>query len=210
MTAEIKFWNDLAERYARQPVANPSAFERKIDVTRSRMKPTDVVLDIGCGTGSLALRLAPSAAELHGLDMSSEMIRIARGKAEAEGASNVTFHVGAFDSSFELFPSESLDGVGAYSLFHLLEDRPAALARIYRLLRPGGFFVSSTICLGESWVPYRPILKVMRWLGKAPRVSTLQKQVLEDEVSAAGFTGLSQPEVGAEPALAFIVAEKPR
>lgn len=209
MTAEAAFWNDLAERYARQPLANPGAFERKIEMTRSRMKPTDVVLDIGCGTGSLALRLASGAATIHGLDISSEMIRIARGKAEAEGAANVSFHVGPFDSS-ELFEPESLDGVCAYSLLHLVEDLPAALGRIYRLLRPGGFFISSTVCLGDSWVPYRPILRVMRWLGKAPRVNTLRKRSLEDELRRAGFDSLEQPDVGAEPTIAFIVAEKPR
>jgi arsenite methyltransferase len=210
MTAEAAFWNGLAERYSRQPVANPGAFERKIAITQSRMKPSDVVLDIGCGTGSLALRLAPSAAMVHGLDISSEMIRIARGKAQAEGAANVSFHVGPFDSSLEVFEPESLDGICAYSLLHLVEDRPAALARIYRLLKPGGFFVSSTVCLAESWVPYRPILQVMRWLGKAPRVAILLKRVLEDELRGAGFTGLSQPDVGAESTVAFIVAEKLR
>jgi hypothetical protein len=45
MTAEAAFWNDLAERYSRQPLANPNAFERKIAVTQSRMKPAHVVLD---------------------------------------------------------------------------------------------------------------------------------------------------------------------
>jgi arsenite methyltransferase len=209
LTAEAAFWNDLAERYARQPLANPGAFERKIAITQARMKPTDVVLDVGCGTGSLALRLAPCAATIHGLDISNEMIRIARGKAQAAGAANVSFHVGPFDSSFELLEPESLDGVCAYSLLHLVEDRAAALGRIYRLLRPGGFFVSSTVCLGESWLPYRPILQVMRWLGKAPRVSSLLKRVLEDEVRRAGFVRLAQPDVGAESTIAFIVAEKP-
>ena len=48
------FWNKLAEKYARQPVANPAAFERKIAATQSLMTPDDVVLDVGCGTGSLA------------------------------------------------------------------------------------------------------------------------------------------------------------
>lgn len=210
MTAQAAFWNELAPRYARQPLSNPGAFERKIAITQARMKPTDVVLDVGCGTGSLALRLAASAATIHGLDISSEMIRIARDKAQAEAAANVSFHVGPFDSSFELFAPESLDVVCAYSLLHLLEDRPAALGRIYRLLRPGGFLVSSTVCLGESWLPYRPLLQVMRWLGKAPWVDILPKCELEDQVRRAGFTGVCQPEVGAESTIAFIVAEKPR
>jgi ubiquinone/menaquinone biosynthesis C-methylase UbiE len=197
----------LAERYARQPLANPGAFERKIEITRSRMKPADVVLDIGCGTGSLALRLAASGATIHGLDISSEMVRIARGKAQAEGVANVSFHVGAFDA-FEVFEPASLDGICAYSLLHLVENVPATLSRIYSLLRPGGFFVSSTVCLGDSWVPYRPILEVMRWLGKAPRVHSLRKRVLADEMRRAGFTGLEQPEVGADSTIAFVVAQK--
>jgi hypothetical protein len=50
----------------------------------------------------------------------------------------------------------------------------------------------------------------MRWLGKAPRVAILRKRVLEDEVRSAGFAGLSQPDVGAESTIAFLVAEKPR
>lgn len=208
MTAEAAFWNDLAERYARQPVANPGAFERKIEITRARMKPTDVVLDVGCGTGSLALRLASSARVLHGLDISSEMIRIANSKAQAEAAANVRFHVGALDT-IELFEPESLDGVCAYSLLHLVDDLPATLARIFQLLRPGGFFVSSTVCLGESWVPYRPILEVMRWLGKAPRVQMLHKRDLEDALRHAGFSAITQPDVGASSNIAFIVAEKP-
>jgi hypothetical protein len=49
----------------------------------------------------------------------------------------------------------------------------------------------------------------MRWLGKAPRVNSLLKRGLEDELLSAGFVGLAQPDVGAESTIAFIVAEKP-
>ena len=128
VTDDAAFWDGIAEKYAKQPVANPEAFDAKIAMTKSRMKATDVVLDIGCGTGSLALRLAGSAAQVHGLDISSEMIRIANGKARAHEVNNVTFHVGPFDETFRVFEAGSLDGICAYSLLHLVEDRSAALA----------------------------------------------------------------------------------
>lgn len=210
MTADATFWDNIAARYAKKPVANPEAFEAKIKITKSRMKPSDVILDIGCGTGSLVLRLAGSAAHAHGLDISKEMTRIANEKAEAQKVDNVTFHTGPFDETFRELGDGSLDGVCAYSLLHLVDDRAAALAKIFRLLKPGGFFISSTVCLGESWVPYAPILWIMRKLGKAPMVKIFDKPTLEDDVRRAGFAELSQPDVGAEPTIAFLVAEKAR
>ena len=135
---DATFWNAIAERYAAKPVEDPDAFERKIEITKALLRAHDVVLEVGCGTGSLALRLAPALAHLHGVDLSSEMIRIARAKVAASAARNITFH--------------------------------------YRLLKPGGCFVSSTPCLAESRVPMGAILKIMKWVNKAPWVGVFSRE----------------------------------
>jgi len=208
VSTEAAFWNDQAAGYSQKPVANPDAFERKIAITRAQMSPTSTVLDIGCGTGSLALRLADACAHVHGLDISDEMARIAREKAAAQGVDNVSFFVGPFDASFTTIAPGSLDGVCAYSILHLLDDRAGALAQIFELLKPGGFFVSSTPCL-RSRVPYAPILWLMRKLGIAPRVQIFDQATLQGDMKAAGFVDIQAPDVGAKGTTAFIVAKKP-
>lgn len=202
-----QFWDDLAERYAKKPVEDVPAYQRKLAATKARLTPTDVILDIGCGTGSLALELSPLVSQVHSLDISSEMLKIARQKAADQGASNITFHKTTLEAHAGFEP-ESFDGICAYNILHLLDDRPATLRRIFELLKPGGFFVSSTVCLGESHVPYRPLLTVMRWLGKAPRVYVVRTDTIQAEMREAGFTKVAGLDVGVKKTTAFIITDK--
>ncbi|MFT6144843.1 MAG: ubiquinone/menaquinone biosynthesis C-methylase UbiE [Myxococcota bacterium] len=206
MSADPTFWNNVAEKYAASPVDNPDAFDRKTEITLSHLTPESTVLDVGCGTGSFALRLAPHVRAVHGLDLSSEMVRIAKGKAA--DAANVTFHTGPFDASFTAIEDGTLDMLCAYSLLHLVEDRAATLAQMYRLLKPGGIFVSSTACLAEGWMPYKLIIPVMQFIGKAPFVSIIRTSTVMEDIQKAGFTDAERLDVGAAAQTTFIVAHK--
>ena len=206
-TAET-FWNNIAERYAQKPVANPDAYQAKLKATKARLRPQDTVLDIGCGTGSLALELAPHVSEVHSVDISSEMIRIANQKAAAAGVDNVTFHA-ATVAELPPFGPERFDVVCAFNILHLVKDLPGALARLYALLKPGGHFISTTPCLGEGFVPYKPIITVMRWLGKAQAVEVFPVARLEAEMGKAGFVELERPTVSSDKTTAFVLARKP-
>lgn len=52
MERTIRFWDRIAEKYAKQPIANPEAYEEKLRLTRRRLTPDSSVLEFGCGTGS--------------------------------------------------------------------------------------------------------------------------------------------------------------
>jgi len=59
MNQSVKFWDKIAERYSRQPVADEAAYQKKLQVTREYLKPDMEVLEFGCGTGSTAIAHAP-------------------------------------------------------------------------------------------------------------------------------------------------------
>ncbi len=84
-------------------------------------------------------------------------------------------------------PNGSYDMVLALNLLHLVPDRAAALARIHRLLKPGGVFISSTVCLADRLWFLRPVIPVLQWVGKAPYVSFVSAKGMLREVASAGF-----------------------
>lgn len=206
MTADTKFWNSVAEKYAAQPVRDVAAFDRKKAFSRKHLTREAKVFEIGCGTGSLALSMAIHAGEIHAMDVSEAMIRIANEKKRAQGADNVTFHTGTIEAA--PFEDGTFDAVWAYSILHLIEDRRGALQRCHALLRPGGVLISSNVCLIESWVPYRPMIAVMRWLGRAPKVHFYDRATIVRELEETGFEDVAEVDVGANKIVAFMVARK--
>jgi ubiquinone/menaquinone biosynthesis C-methylase UbiE len=195
--ANTRFWDGAARKYAAQALADPAAYERTLESTRGHLKPTDVVVEFGCGTGTTALKLAPAAARIVASDISPEMIAIAREKAAAERVSNVEFAVATPEAA--PWPDASFDAAIAFNLLHLIEARHTALANIHRLLKPGGLFISKTPCLGDANPIYRVLVPVMRLVGKAPYVAFLSNNDLEREITVAGFEIITRERHGSKP-----------
>ena len=121
MADSAAFWDEIADKYAKQPIKDRASYEKTIERVRERLEGTERVLEIGCGTGSTALLLAPNCKELIASDISSRMVEIARDKAAAEGVDNVRFdHANVFDEALE---EGSFDVVMAFNLLHLVDDR---------------------------------------------------------------------------------------
>ena len=186
IAAATRFWDRIAERYAADPIKDMAGYERTLERTAALLKPTDSVVEIGCGTGTTALRLAPSVSRIIATDVSPAMIAIARKKAEAKGCANVTFEARAAEETGG--PAGFHDAVLAFNVLHLVADRAAVLAEAHRLLKLGGMFISKTPCLKEMNPLIRLAIPVMQLIGKAPPVDVFGAAELEAAVAAAGFT----------------------
>ncbi|KZY48871.1 hypothetical protein A3731_27110, partial [Roseovarius sp. HI0049] len=193
MIAAQDFWDKAAQGYARSPVRDEAAYATTLDRVRAHLAPADHVLELGCGTGTTALKLADAVAHITATDISGEMVRIGQEKAAAEAITNVTFLRGA-PGDAALAQHGPYDVVTAFNLLHLIDDLPGYLARVAPLVKPGGLFISKSVCRpdpGEAGFKFRAIrliLPVMQALGKAPYVAFRPIPALEAEIEAAGFT----------------------
>ncbi|MBT8442529.1 MAG: class I SAM-dependent methyltransferase [Gammaproteobacteria bacterium] len=182
---EARFWNRIAKRYARKPVADQQAYETKLAKTDSYLKPTDQMLEIGCGTGTTAIHHAPNVAHVLATDISGEMIAIARGKAEAANVTNIDFKVASVDNL--LAQAGSFDIILAHSILHLLPDVDRVLVQLHELLTPGGLLISSTACVRDIMPLFRCVGPLGKLLRVMPYVNVFGQSELEAWFAATGF-----------------------
>lgn len=202
------FWDRAARKHARSPIKDLAGYDRTIARTIELLKGPKSVLEIGCGTGMTALKLAPAVGRIVATDVSGEMIAIAGEKAEALDCRNAEFSVGSVEEA--LTHNGSYDAVLAFNLLHLIAQRRSILEQIHRKLKPGGLFISKTPCLSEMNSLIRLAVPPMRWIGLAPHVDFFTAVELEEEIANAGFEITERARHGSKPrdARIFLVARR--
>lgn len=184
--AQVRFWNRLARRYALDPIADPAGYEATLRRVAGLLEPGHSVLEIGCGTGTTALRLAAGTRRMLATDLSDEMIAIAREKLAADPVAGLRFELAAAEAGAP--DGERHDAVLAFNLLHLVADLDRTLAAVARSLEPGGLFVSKTPCLSEMNVLVPAVvLPVMRAFGRAPSVGVFDAARLRAAIARHGF-----------------------
>lgn len=154
-------------------------------VRHSRMRPSDRVLDVGCGTGVVSITAARLGAHATGLDLTPELLERARENARISGVA-IEFHEGDVENL--PFANEAFDVV--LSQFgHMFAPRPAlAIAEMLRVLRPGGTVAFST------WPPEEMIGRMFslraKYLppppqGVTPPVQWGEEKIIRDRLGGA-------------------------
>jgi SAM-dependent methyltransferase len=154
----------------------------------AEIAPGEVVLDLGSGGGIdvlLSARRVGPTGKAYGLDMTDEMLALARENARKAGATNVEFLKGEIEHI--PLPDRSVDVIISNCVINLSSDKDQVLREAFRVLKPGGrFAVSDVVTRGDIEPAIRA--SVLAWVGCV--AGALDEQVYRDKLAAAGFTGI--------------------
>ncbi|MDO6563168.1 class I SAM-dependent methyltransferase [Amphritea sp. 1_MG-2023] len=207
MIKSDKFWDKTAEKYSKKAVPDEEKYQNKLAETQAFLSEDMHVLEFGCGTGTTALHHAAAVRKIDAIDISQKMIEIARGKAAKAEINNVAFTLGTL-KDFNAGAC-SFDAVLGLNVIHLVANRTELIAEVARILKPGGVFVSSTGCLGNSSFRFlKFIAPLFKLTGLIPDIFIVSEAQLADEIKNAGFSIERQWHHGPQGIDVFIIAKK--
>jgi arsenite methyltransferase len=151
----------------------------------AKLQPGEVVLDLGSGGGIDVLlsakRVGPSG-KAYGLDMTDEMLDLARSNQKKAGVENVEFLRGTIEHI--PLPNDSVDVIISNCVINLSGDKDQVLREAFRVLRPGGrLAVSDVVVRGEVPADVRKSMEL--WVGCI--AGALEENEYTEKLSAAGF-----------------------
>jgi SAM-dependent methyltransferase len=153
------------------------------------LKPGETVLDLGSGGGIdvlLSARRVGPTGKAYGLDMTDDMLALARENQRLAGVENVEFLKGEIENI--PLPGASVDVVISNCVINLSADKSQVLREAFRVLKPGGrFAVSDVVVRGEVQEQVRT--NMLLWVGCI--AGALEERKYAAKLSEAGFSGIS-------------------
>jgi SAM-dependent methyltransferase len=154
----------------------------------AELKPGETVLDLGSGGGIdvlLSAKRVGPMGKAYGLDMTDEMLALARENQRKAGVQNVEFLKGEIEQI--PLPDNSVDVIISNCVINLSADKDRVLAEAFRVLKPSGrFAVSDVVVRGEMPAAIRHSVEL--WIGCV--AGALEEQEYRDKLAKAGFAGV--------------------
>ena len=155
----------------------------------AELKPGETVLDLGSGGGIdvlLSARRVGPTGQAYGLDMTDDMLALARENQRKSGLTNVEFLKGEIEHI--PLPDNSVDVIISNCVINLSADKDAVLREAFRVLKPGGRFAVSDVVVRGTDVPADVRKSMELWIGCV--AGALEETEYRDKLAGAGFTNV--------------------
>ena len=210
MNKTEKFWDKVSNKFDKRSQKFDQTEIKTLENTNKYLNVSDMVLDFGCGPGTMAIKIADNVKNIHGIDISPKMIDAAKRKAVERKIENIDFTQSTiFD---ERYKRESFDVILAFNILHFLEDTQKVMTRINELLKPKGLIISVTPCLGEKKSFINILIFLLVFLqtkmGMAPYIRFFRISEFEDSIANANFQIVETESLHSIAEQYFIVAKK--
>jgi 2-polyprenyl-3-methyl-5-hydroxy-6-metoxy-1,4-benzoquinol methylase len=167
----------------------------------AELTPGDVVLDLGSGGGIdvlLSARRVLPTGKAYGLDMTDEMLALARENQQTSGLTNVEFLKGEIEHI--PLPDNSVDVIISNCVINLSADKDRVIAEAFRVLKPGGRFAVSDVVIRGANMPEAVRRSMELWIGCV--AGALEENSYRNKLTTAGFRN-----VGVEPTRIYRAAD---
>jgi len=155
---------------------------RRVKMIGAHLKPGTTILEIGCGAGYFTKELARSGADIVGIDVSPELLEIAKANCLT---SNVRYEIQ--DACALTYSNATFDSVVGSSILHHLEIEPA-LQEISRVLKPGGtIYFTEPNMLNPQIAIQKNVAWIKRWLGDTPDETAFFRRPLRRLLEQTGY-----------------------
>ena len=211
MNKSEKFWDGASKNYDKTEKRFEYIHKKARENTKKHLKDSYIVMDYGCGTGTASCAFSSQVKEIQGIDISSEMIRIAKEKAVVSKIDNVHFEkADLFEDEFQ---NESFDVILAFNMLHTVTNPQNVVSRINDLLRPDGIFISVTPCLRQkmSFLVNLQIqfVSVLCKLGLIPiPIRRITSSEVDSLLEAGRFKTVESEDIYKDVSSYFVVAKK--
>ena len=211
MNEAKEFWDKSAGNYDKTEERFEYIHRTARAKAKKYLKTSDIVLDFGCGTGTVACEFADSVREIHAIDISTGMIELAKKKVAAGNVENVNFMT--TDIFDERHKKGSFDVVLAFNMLHTVPDPQKIVQRTHELLKPDGTFISVTPCLRDKMSfavnAQIQLVRLLSATGIIPiPIRRLKSSELDDLMSGGNFETIDTESIYQGASSYFMAAKK--
>ena len=186
---ERKYWDKFSSKFDKRKRKEWKVYESLLfNKIADNLDKGNTVLEVACGTGRVTLEISKQANKVYAIDISSQMIDVARKNIKEKEINNIELSV---EDAYNLpFDNEMFDTVICINSLHNMIYPENALSEIKRVLKPEGRFISTVTGIGSR--KFKIIMSIFKLLTNFPVFHKLNLEEFADMLSKAGFSILKK------------------